>query len=75
MSGLIVAICLLAAVVQPGTLSVEGLIANVVVWSVFPLIVLWFGANSSGRNWAAIALLVAIIFFASVGSGLISLGR
>lgn len=75
MSGLIVSISMLAAVMQPGTLTVEGLIANVIVWSVFPLIIVWFGARSTGRNAGAIALLAAIIFFASIGSGLIQLGN
>lgn len=75
MTGLAVAISLFAAVLQPHSLSVEGLIADVTVWSVLPLIVLWFGKTSSGRNAGAITLLAAIIFFASIGSGLIPLGR
>ena len=74
MSALILAISFLGAVLQPH-LSVEGLIANLVVWSIFPLIVLWAGTNTSGRNTAVGVILVAIILFASIGSGLVPIGR
>ena len=75
MTALVVAIALFAAVLQPRSLSVEGLIADVTVWSAFPLIILWTGKHSSGRNAGAIALLSVTVLLASIGSGLIPIGQ
>lgn len=60
MTALITSVSLVVAVFQP-RLTVEGLIADVTVWSVFPLIVLWFGPRSSRQNGAAFLVLAVIL--------------